>query len=61
MSFQGKGQSSKVPAQSQTQDLPPVAPQVPSDLSLKVNLDLKKKRPTEISKEDEVVPHQGKQ
>ena len=44
MSNRGKGQSSKVPAQSQTQDLPPVAPQVPSNLGLKVNPDLKKKK-----------------
>ena len=48
MSSRGKGQSSKVLVQSQTQDLPLVAPQVPSDLSLKVNQDLKKKRPAEI-------------
>ena len=61
MSSRGKGQSLKVPAQSQTQDLPPVAPQVPSDLGLKVNPDLKKKRPAEIPVEGEVVPRQGKQ
>ena len=61
MSSRGKGQSLKVPAQSQTQDLPPVAPQVPSDLGLKVNPDLKKKRPAEIPEEGEVVPRQGKQ
>ena len=48
MSSRGKSQSSKVLVQSQTQDLPLVAPQVPSDLSLKVNQDLKKKRPAEI-------------
>ena len=61
MSSRGKGQSSKVPAQSQTQDLPPVVPQVPTDLGLKVNPDLKKKRPAEILEEGEVVPRQGKQ
>ena len=61
MAGKGKGQSSKVPSQSQTQHLPPVAPQVPSDLGLKVNPDLKKKRPAEIPEEGEVVPRQGKQ
>ena len=53
MASRGKGQSSKVPAQSQTQVLPPVAPQVPSDLGLKVNPDLKKKRPVETPEEGE--------
>ena len=61
MASRGKGQSSKVPAQLQTQDLPPVAPQVPSDLGLKVNLDLKKKRPAETPEEGEVVPRPDKQ
>ena len=61
MASRGKGQSSKVPAQSQTQVLPPVAPQVPSDLGLKVNQDLKKKRPAEIPEEGEVVPRPDKQ
>ena len=48
-----KGQSSKGPTQSQTQTLPLVAPQVPSDLGHKVNLDLKKKRPVETPEEGE--------
>ena len=61
MSNRGKGQSSKVPAQSQAQDLPPVAPQVPSDLGLKVNPDLKKKRPVNIPEEGEVAPRPAKQ
>ena len=61
MASRGKGQSSKVPAQSQTQVLPPVAPQVPSDLGLKVNPDLKKKRPVDTPEEGEVVPHPVKQ
>ena len=61
MAFRGKGQSSKVPAQSLTQNLPPVAPQVPSNLGLKVNPNLKKKRPAEIPEEGEVVPRPGKQ
>ena len=61
MASRGKGQSSKGPAQLQTQLLPPVAPQVPSDLGLKVILDLKKKRPVDIPKEGEVAPRPAKQ
>ena len=61
MASRGKGQSSKVPAQSQTQVLPPIAPQVPSDLGLKVNLDLKKKRPVDTPEEGEMVPCPSKQ
>ena len=56
MSNRGKGQSLKVHAQSQAQDLPPAAPQVPFDLGLKVNPDLKKKRPVDIPEEGEVAP-----
>ena len=47
------------PAKSQTSSLPPVAPQVPADLSLKANPDLKKKRPVESLEEGEVGPLQG--
>ena len=61
MASQGKGQSSKVPSQSQTPILPPIAPQLPSDLGLKVNPDLKKKRPVENLEEGEVGPPSGKQ
>ena len=61
MASRGKGQSSKVPSKSQTPILPPVAPQLPSDLSLKVNPDLKKKRPVETFEEGEVGPRPGKQ
>ena len=61
MASRGKGQSSEAPAQSQTQVLPPVAPQVPSNLGLKVNPDLKKKRPAETPEEGEVVPRPDKQ
>ena len=61
MATRGKGQSSKASAQSQTPVLPPVAPQLPSDLDLKVNLDLKKKRPVDTPEEGEVVPHSVKQ
>ena len=53
--------SSKAPAQSQTPVLPSVAPQPPSDLSLKVNPDLKKKRPVETPEQGEVVPRLDKQ
>ena len=56
-----KGQSSKGPTQSQAQTLPPVVPQVPSDLGLKVNLDLKKKRPVDAPKEGEVIAQPTKQ
>ena len=38
-----------------------VRPQVPSDLGLKVNPDLKKKRPVDTPEEGEVVPHSAKQ
>ena len=61
MSSRGKGQSSKALAQSQTPVLPLVAPQPPSDLGLKVNPDLKKKRLAETPEEGEVVPHPDKQ
>ena len=61
MASRGKGQSSKVPSQPQIPVLPPVAPQLPSDLGLKVNPDLKKKRPVETLEEGEVGPRQGKQ
>ena len=55
MASRGKGQSSKGPTQSQAQTLPPVVSQIPSDLGLKVNPDLKKKRPIDAPEEGEVV------
>jgi len=61
MSSRGKGQSSKVPSKSQAPIHPPVAPQLPVDLGLKVNPDLKKKKPVESLEEGEVGPHQDKQ
>ena len=61
MSSRGKGQSSKAPAKAQTQDPPPIAPQVPSDPGLKVNPDLKKKRQADIPKEGEVTFQPTKQ
>ena len=61
MSSRGKGQSSKAPAKAQTQDPPPIAPQVPSDPGLKVNPDLKKKRQADILEEGELAPRPAKQ
>ena len=48
-----------MPSKSQTPILPPVAPQLPADLDLKVNLGLKKKRPAESLEEGEMSPRQG--
>lgn len=59
MSSRGKKKSSKVPSKSQTPILPPIAPQLLADLCLKVNPDLKKKRPAEFLEEGEVGPRQG--
>ena len=60
MAAQGKGQTSKAPTKSQTpSNLPPAPSQVPTDLGLKVNPDLKKKRPVESLEEGEVGPRQG--
>ena len=59
MASRGKGKSSKVPSKSQTPILPPIAPQLPADLGLKVNPDLKKKRLAESLEEGEVGPRQG--
>ena len=50
-----KGQSSKGPPPPQAKALPPVVPQGTSEPGLKVNLDLKKKRPVDTSEEGEVV------
>ena len=49
-----------MPTKSQTpSDLPPTPPQIPADLGLKVNPNLKKKRPVESVEEGEVGPRQG--
>ena len=61
MASRGKGQSSKGPTQSQAQTLPPTVSQIPSDLGLKVNPDLKKKRPVDTPEEGEVVAQPTKQ
>ena len=55
MAARGKGSTSKAPTKSQApSNLPPIPPQVLADLGLKVNLDLKKKRPVESLEEGEV-------
>ena len=60
MAARGNGQTSKAPTKSQTHsDLPPTPPQIPADLGLKANFDLKKKRPVESLEEGEVGPRQG--
>ena len=60
MAARGKGQTSKAPTKSQIpSNLPPAPPQIPADLDLKVNPDLKKKRLVESLEEGEVGPRQG--
>ena len=56
MAARGKESTSKATLKSQVPLLPP---QIPIDLGLKPNLDLKKKRPVETLKEGEVVPRKG--
>ena len=56
-----KGQSSKGPNPSQAKTLPPVIPQGVSDPGLKVNPDLKKKRPVDTPEEGEVAAQPTKQ
>ena len=56
MATRGKESTSKATLKSQVPLLPP---QIPIDLGLKPNLDLKKKRPVETLKEGEVVPRKG--
>ena len=60
MAARGKEQTSKAPIKSQAlSNLPPAPPQVPADLGLKVNPDLKKKRSVESLEEGEVGSRQG--
>ena len=57
MVARGKGLTSKAPPKSQApSNLFPPPPQVPVDLGLKPNPNLKKKRPTESLEEGEVGP-----
>ena len=57
MAARGKGSTSKAPLKSQApSNLPSAPPQVPADLGLKPNPDLKKKRPAKSLEEGEVGP-----
>ena len=57
MAARGKGSTSKAPLKSQApSNLPSAPPQVPADLGLKSNPDLKKKRPAKSLEEGEVGP-----
>ena len=61
MAVRGKGSTSKAPSKSQAPfNLPLPPPQVPTNLGLKPNPDLKKKRPAKSLEEGEVGPRQGK-
>ena len=61
MAARGKEATSKVAPKSQVpSNLPPLPPQVPTDLGLKLNPDLKKKRPLKMLEEGEVGPRKGK-
>ena len=60
MAARGKGSTSKAPTKSQApSNLPPAPPQVPADLGLNANPDLKKKRPAKSLEEGEVGPRHG--
>ena len=60
MAARGKGLTSKAPTKSQApSNLHLAPPQVPADLGLKVNPDLKKKRPVESLEKGEVGSRQG--
>ena len=60
MAARGKESTSKVAPKSQVpSNLPLPFPQVPTDLGLKPNLDLKKKRPAEMLEEGEVGRRKG--
>ena len=60
MAFRGKESTSKGAPKSQVpSNLPPPPPQIPIDLGLKPNPDLKKKRPLETLEEREVGPRKG--
>ena len=56
MAVRGKESTSKVAPKSQ---VPPLPPQIPTDLGLKPNPNLKKKRPLETLEESEVGPQKG--
>ena len=56
MAARGKESTSKAAPKSQ---VPPSLPQIPADLGLKPNPNLKKKRPVETLEECEVGPRKG--
>ena len=56
MAARGKESMSKATLKSQ---VPPPPPQIPIDLGLKPNLDLKKKRPVETLEKGDVGPQKG--
>ena len=57
LATKGKESTSKIAPTSQF--APPPPPQIPLDLGLKANPDLKKKRPVDTLKEGEVGPRKG--
>ena len=57
LAARGKESTSKIALTSQV--APPPPPQIPLDLGLKANLDLKKKRSVDTLKEGEVGPWKG--
>ena len=60
LASRGKESMSKAALKSQVpSNLPPPPPQIPTDLGLKPNPDLKKKRPLEMLEEGEVGPRKG--
>ena len=60
MVSRGKESTSKGDTKSQVpSNLPLPPPQIPTDLRLKSNLDLKKKKPLEALEEGKVVPQKG--
>ena len=60
MASRGKGSTLKEATKSQIpSNLLPPPPQIPTDLGLKLILDLKKKRPIKVLEEGEVVPQKG--
>ena len=61
LASRGKEITSKATPKSQVpSNLPPPSPQIPTDLDLKPNPNLKKKRPLETLEEGEVGPRKGK-
>ena len=57
MATRGKKSTSKLAPTSKV--TPPPPPQIPLDLDLKANIDLKKKRPVDMLEEGEMGPQKG--